>query len=731
MAQREAAVAEAAAARATQAASASRNLAGQAAAAARTARDAANSAAGHAERAAAAAVEAADHAGQAVDYANRSTAAAGAAVEAADKAADAVARATEVEQAAREAETATLAQETAEAIEQARADAKAETDHLERLDRERTQEARLDAELLALIGSAESALRDGRTAEAVTAGRTAAVRLIGRAGTWSRTAAEYALAGSDEDVAHWIDADRTIALRQDNTENAAATAAVSTQKVALAAAEALKTGDAAKIRTFLETGAIEAAKEDNRVEVTTLLADDATGPAVRRAAEAALDKGTAQALHSFLHVERAAAVREDDRVKATTLLATGGPYVKAAAQVALEGDTPSLRRFIAGTQYEFARLDHDHATHISAIRAMIAGAAKVAREAQENAARASEAAALARNAAEKAAEWAELARGYAADARQSGDEARRNAEAAERSATAAAQSAETARRAAAAARTSGNVARQAASRAVQSAGVAADYASRAAVSAVAARLAAFAAGMNAAAAARAASEAKDLVIEAAQREAANNALKNATVPIKPQEDGLPSGAESCLTPFGRPIESDNNTSPWELGVDWLTGTGPKSQCFGPDDPFTTLYRDHAYTKYVIAYFAARTRSGDYELGRTYAYDYGLGGFDGVLNYSWDYGAIATGGLTGNLAYAFLGSHLVRMTPIHKNDDGSVVWRYTVFNVSSVESATHVPVIGYTDVWKKTVGSAMNKLFGGSGPMSPKTQVIEFNVTLGP
>ncbi|MGG8405804.1 ALF repeat-containing protein [Streptomyces sp. 12297] len=208
---------------------------------------------------------------------------------------------------------------------------------MERYDRERTQEARLSAELTALIASAESALKGGRTAEAVTAGRKAAVQLIDRSGTWTRQAAEFALGGSDEDVVRWIDADRLLALQQDNFENAAAQAAISTRNVALAAVDVLRTRNAAKVRTFLESGAIEAAREDNRVEVTTVLADDNTGPAERRAAVAALEDGTAQALHAFLHVERTKAVREDDRVKATTLLANGGPYVKAAARIALEG----------------------------------------------------------------------------------------------------------------------------------------------------------------------------------------------------------------------------------------------------------------------------------------------------------------------------------------------------------------------------------------------------------
>ncbi len=70
------------------------------------------------------------------------------------------------------------------------------------------------------------------------------------------------------------------------------------------------------------------------------------------------------------------------------------------------------------------------------------------------------------------------------------------------------------------------------------------------------------------------------------------------------------------------------------------------------------------------------------------YDYQLSGFDGVGKYLTDYGTLATAGLTGNLAYTFLGSHQVRMTPVRENADGSVTWRYTAYNESDIESATH-------------------------------------------
>ncbi|MFC7819963.1 ALF repeat-containing protein [Streptomyces sp. NPDC057367] len=430
-------------------------------------------------------------------------------------------------------------------------------------------------------------------------------------------------------------------------------------------------------------------------------------------------------------MERAAAVREDDRVAATTLLAGGGPYVQAAAKVALEGDTHMLRQFIGTTQHEFARIDHDHATHISAIRAAIARAAKIAEDALEDAARASEAAAIARQAAEEATERAGKAEGWAADAKASAEEARRNAEAAEASAAAAAKSAQTAQNAAAAAREASSVARDAANRAVRSASTAAAYAADAQASASKARQAELAAGKSHAEAAVAATAAWVEVVQAAIREVIQDATDNSKVPID-GKTGLPEGAESCLTPFGDPIEHRNNTNPWELGWSWLTGTGPRSQCFGPDDEFTRLYREHPHTQGVLEYFLNDwQRTGKYELGHTYMDDYELGGFGGAGKYVRDYGTLTTAGLTGNLAYTFLGSHKVRMTPVRENPDGSVTWRYTAYNESDIESATHPPVIGYTDWWSDTVGAFVDKVVGDEGPMSPKTQVIEFDVMLGP
>jgi hypothetical protein len=175
----------------------------------------------------------------------------------------------------------------------------------------------------------------------------------------------------------------------------------------------------------------------------------------------------------------------------------------------------------------------------------------------------------------------------------------------------------------------------------------------------------------------------------------------------------------------------NNTNPWELGIQWLTGTGPRNQFFGPNDELTQLYREHDHVQDVIGFFDTWTRNGEYEIGHSYKYDYALSGFDGVWKYLKDYSTLLTLGSTGNLAYTYMGSHTVRMTPIRENADGSVVWRYTAHNESDIESATHPPVVGYTEWWSDNIGAPLNDWVGSSGPMSPTRQTIDFTVTLGP
>ncbi|MEV0169493.1 ALF repeat-containing protein, partial [Streptomyces sp. NPDC050803] len=512
-----AAEADAAAARATRAASTAQTLANRAAAAARVARDAARSAADHADAAADAADEAAANAGKAIEYAKRSTAYAAAAVEAATTASNAVKEAQEVEQAARVAEAALIAQDTELGIEEAVLRAQAEIADTERINRERTQADKTATEIKDLIAAAETALSGGDSATAVSTGRKAAVKLLDSVGTWTREAAEFALAGTDESVLNWIDADRVLAQRQDDRETVLAVAKASTASVADAAHRALASDDPDATAAFLTQGAVEAAQTDYRVAVLKILNEN-PGTAVRAKAEAALDDGSATALYRFFTVELPAAVKEDDRVEILRLLDAGGPYTKAAAQIALDGPTRMRRYFVIHDKFVVARLDHDHATHVAAVRAAIAHAARVAAKALEDAALASKAAAEARQAAAEASEWAAKAKGYATDAANSAQQAQQNADAADKSAADAAQSAESAKQAASVARSSARSANYSMRQAMASAEQAVSYASSAQNSAAQAQASADQAGQDSQAAADAASQAQETAAELRQAE---------------------------------------------------------------------------------------------------------------------------------------------------------------------------------------------------------------------
>lgn len=491
-AQSEAAEARQAAAEATalaeitmRAAATAQNLARRSASAARIARDAAESAADHAEAAADAAEDAADHAGEAIDFANRSTARAEAAVEAAERVAEAVAEARSVEEAARAAESERLAQETDTAIAMALRQAGDEAERADQVNAELSHATRLTEQILSLIGRAETALQENRTGEAVADARAAGVMILDSAtGAWTRQAAEFALSGGEQDVLNWIESDRVLAQQQDDREAVASIAKMSSVVLLGEAAQTVIDSESADdVAGFLNGGWIEAAAEENRFTIFQVLSEN-PGRAVREAAQAALADGSPEALNECAQVGLARAQQEDESVEVFRLLDVGGPYTRSAAEVALRGPAGMRSTFITGRgQHHAAQMDHDHASHVSSIRAAIAGAAKVAAEAQEDAAKASEAAAVARKAAAEASQWASRARGHADDASEAASQASDHASDAEASAAAAKESADTARLAADVAGRSVQRANYHARQAAASASLSVSYASSARTSA--------------------------------------------------------------------------------------------------------------------------------------------------------------------------------------------------------------------------------------------------------
>jgi RHS repeat-associated protein len=153
--------------------------------------------------------------------------------------------------------------------------------------------------------------------------------------------------------------------------------------------------------------------------------------------------------------------------------------------------------------------------------------------------------------------------------------------------------------------------------------------------------------------------------------------------------------------------------PWQVGWEWLTGTGPRSHNFTDGDPFTEILRQHDHIRNLVNKVCrgAAAPSG--------ADPYQLSGLKGVPEFIDDYSAVYTDGQSGNLAAAYLGSYALH----YSFSNGSV--ELVVDNTSNMGSATHPPVIGYTPWWERNVASKLNHFFA-TGAMSATTQHFDFH-----
>ena len=171
-----------------------------------------------------------------------------------------------------------------------------------------------------------------------------------------------------------------------------------------------------------------------------------------------------------------------------------------------------------------------------------------------------------------------------------------------------------------------------------------------------------------------------------------------------------------------PMGLTDNSSPWSLGTEWLTGTGPAHRNFVDGDPFAEMLKQHKNIQNLLK----AACSGKMENGRSLPnqgkWDYSVGGVDGVFLYLQDYSNILTAGNTGNLAVTFLGSYNASYK-ISQN-----ILTVTAKNSSTIQSATHPPIVGYTKWWEDNVGNPLNKMFD-TGPMSEKTQTITMTFDL--
>jgi len=170
---------------------------------------------------------------------------------------------------------------------------------------------------------------------------------------------------------------------------------------------------------------------------------------------------------------------------------------------------------------------------------------------------------------------------------------------------------------------------------------------------------------------------------------------------------------------GNEKATHDNTSYYQLGMEWATGVGPRHHQFHGGDPATEALRQHHWIKDVVK----KVADGDFVVGRVVKHPFSLGGASGVGEYLTQYMSIPTNGVIGNLAVGYLGSYQMAYTVTGIND-GVATIKFHVYNSSNMSSATHPPIFGYRPWWRHHVEPMLNDNFK-TGPLSPTTQSFDW------
>ncbi|WP_370941973.1 polymorphic toxin-type HINT domain-containing protein [Amycolatopsis sp. cg5] len=322
-----------------------------------------------------------------------------------------------------------------------------------------------------MLGDSATATPLRASADPALGDRGVAVELLKTGGRATRTAAEAALLGSEEQLREFVATGQYVTIGHDNRIKVGQLMAVGGRRVREAAQVALG-GGPDDVRRFLEGGWKEPQRLDLRAKVGTIMA--ANGASTQRAGQAALE-GTADDVLRFLAAGRLSPEIADRRKQVGAIIATGGPEVNKAGQIALNGDDNDVQEFLETGQHTARARDNEKASIDELVNLVKLAGQAAAREtelAKEASARAVAAAELAKQAALTAADEAAAAKG---DAQKAAAAAGRAADFASR----AAQAAQEAISAANSANKAAGVASAAASRAASAASSAAQAASEA------------------------------------------------------------------------------------------------------------------------------------------------------------------------------------------------------------------------------------------------------------
>lgn len=163
---------------------------------------------------------------------------------------------------------------------------------------------------------------------------------------------------------------------------------------------------------------------------------------------------------------------------------------------------------------------------------------------------------------------------------------------------------------------------------------------------------------------------------------------------------------------------NSTVTPFQVGTEWLSGTGPRNRTFTNGDVFTEMLKQHDNVQNTRNAITENVANGGELSGKS---PYRLGGIKGVGLYLKDYSTLLTGGLTGNLAVTYLGSYDLKWTATPNADNGTIAVTFSVYNTSTMQSASRPPVLGYLPGWQSTVGSRINAAFQtGWGSMTSQS-----------
>jgi hypothetical protein len=196
--------------------------------------------------------------------------------------------------------------------------------------------------------------------------------------------------------------------------------------------------------------------------------------------------------------------------------------------------------------------------------------------------------------------------------------------------------------------------------------------------------------------------------------------KGGTSTFKDSEFGLTTAA---LVEAKRP---DSKTlTPWQLGTEWLSGKGARSRDFTEGDNITNMFKQHEHvdqTRQMVINQLAQSNGTNVQSGNN---PYSLSGVEGAGKYLQDYSTLATAGQTGNLIYTYLGSHSLQYTITSVDVEKRIATvTFMAQNMSTIQSATRPPVLGYTEFWKNNIGPVIDAKFS-NGPMSETEQTIQW------